>query len=282
MASSAQLAANAANAQSSTGPATEEGKSASSRNALTTGLFTAGALIRPGEEPIYAELEQSLQTELCPATLMEENLVEEILAAMWRLRRCRLVESSLAVLDDDTADRRQTSIDRARTQASRLLYKATAELRRLQTERLMRNEILSEGTDLSDLGVCDIEKIVRAAGRTQDRDRRLQRKSIEDYFAPLPDFRNTPDLTKRSQTSVIIYLTDHRFSGILNSWKAHGHFRKQFSSTPNSRTARLYWCLCDGPMAKLNALRAVLRKYPGWRTRGSGSATPTMPVLSSR
>jgi hypothetical protein len=199
MATSAQLAANTTNAQSSTGPTTEEGKSVSAKNALTTGLFTAGALIRPGEESLYADLEQSLQTELCPITLMEENLVEEILGAMWRLRRCRLVESSLATLDDDTADRRQTSIDRARAQTSRLLYKATAELRRLQTERLMRNEILSEGTDLSDLGICDMEKVVRAAARTQDRERRLQRTSIEDYFKPLPDFRTPTDFTKRTQ-----------------------------------------------------------------------------------
>ena len=123
MATAAQLAANTANAQSSTGPTTEQGKSASAQNALSTGLFAAGALIRPGEEPFYADLEQSLQTELCPATLMEENLAEEILGAMWRLRRCRLIESTLAALDDDTADRRQTSIDRARAQASRLFYK---------------------------------------------------------------------------------------------------------------------------------------------------------------
>jgi hypothetical protein len=188
MATSAQFAANTANAQSSSGPTTEEGKSASSQNALTTGLFTAGALIRPGEEPLYADLEQSLQTELCPITLMEENLVEEILGAMWRLRRCRLAESSLAALDDDTADRRQTSIDRARSQASHLLYKATAELRRLQTERLMRNEILPEGTDLTGLGICDMEKVVRA-----------RRKSIEDCFAPLPDFTKSPEFTKRTQ-----------------------------------------------------------------------------------
>ncbi|HEY4085130.1 MAG TPA: SEC-C domain-containing protein [Bryobacteraceae bacterium] len=188
MATSAQLAANAANVQSSTGPATEQGKSASSQNALTTGLFTAGALIRPGEEPLYADLEESLQSELSPVTLMEESLVEEILGALWRLRRCRLAESSLAALDDDTADRRQTSIDRARSQTSRLLYKATAELRRLQTERHMRNEILPEGTDLAGLGVCDMEKIVRA-----------RRKSIEDCFAPLPDVTKTLEFTKRTQ-----------------------------------------------------------------------------------
>ena len=65
----------------------------------------------------------------------------------------------------------------------------------------MRDEILPEGADLSDLGICDIEKIVRAAEHTQDRERRLKRKSIEDYFAPLPDFRQFPDFTKQTQTA---------------------------------------------------------------------------------
>jgi len=188
MATLDQFAANTANAQSSTGPITEEGKAASSKNAITSGLFTAGALIRPGEEPLYTELEESLQTELCPATVMEDNLVEEILGAMWRLRRCRLAESSLAAVDDDSASRRQTSVDRARSQASRLLYKATAELRRLQTERFLRNEILPQGTDLTGLGVCDMEKVVRA-----------RRKSMEDCFSPLPDLTKNLDFTKRTQ-----------------------------------------------------------------------------------
>ena len=208
MSTPAQIAANIANSRSSTGPATEEGKAASSRNAVTTGLFAAGALIRPGEEPIYAELEESLHAELGPATLMEENLVEEILGAMWRLRRCRLVEASLAALDDDAAERRQASIDRARAQTSRLLYKATAELRRLQTERHYRNEVLPEDTPVGDLGVCDFEKIIRATDRTVDRERRIRRQGIEDYFAPTPGFPQNPDFTKRTQTAPSLSLVE--------------------------------------------------------------------------
>lgn len=197
MATSAQLTANLANAQHSTGPTTEEGKSASSQNALTTGLFTAAALIHPGEESLYADLEDALYAQLVPATVLEQNLAEEIVGATWRLRRCRLVESTLADLDDDTADRRQISVDRARAQASRLLYKATAELRRLQTERILRDEVLPEGADLSEFGICDVERVVRAAERTQDRERRLRRKGIEDYFTPLP---KSPDFTKQTQS----------------------------------------------------------------------------------
>ena len=39
MSTAAQLTANRSNAQASTGPATSEGKSRVSRNALTSGLF---------------------------------------------------------------------------------------------------------------------------------------------------------------------------------------------------------------------------------------------------
>lgn len=195
MATAARIAANIANAQNSTGPVTAEGKAASSRNSLTTGLFTAAALIRSGEESIYAELEEALYSQLVPATVLEQNLVEEIIGAAWRLRRCRLTESTLADLDDDAAGRRQASVDRARAQTSRLLHKATAELRRLQTERILRHEVLPEDADLSEFGICDVERVVRAAERTENHERRLRR--IEDYFAPLP---STPDFTKQTQT----------------------------------------------------------------------------------
>jgi hypothetical protein len=197
MATLAQIAANRSNARSSTGPVTEEGKAVSSRNAVTTGLFSAGAVIRPGEEPVYGELEDSLYAELGPATLMEENLVQEILGAMWRLRRCRLIESSIGALaeEEEAAERLQASADRARSHASRLLYKATAELRRLQTERFYRNEVLPEGTSVVELGICDFEKAVRAADRAFDRECRRGRDAMDELFSPLA----FPDFAKRTQ-----------------------------------------------------------------------------------
>jgi hypothetical protein len=50
MATPAQIAANRANAQKSTGPRTAEGKAASRLNALKHGL-DAESLIIPGEDP---------------------------------------------------------------------------------------------------------------------------------------------------------------------------------------------------------------------------------------
>jgi hypothetical protein len=161
----AQLAANIANAQLSTGPRTEEGKASSSKNATKTGLFTAHDFIRPGEEQTYADLDESLRTELVPAGLLEDNLVDEIRRAMWRLRRCGQIEAGFATVSADdpmqneASSKLQQSVDRARSQSHRLLHRCTAELRKLQTERQFRNEYFEEGTDLSHLGLCDLRAI---------------------------------------------------------------------------------------------------------------------------
>src|SRR3569833_1400396 len=85
---------------------------------------------------------------LAPADVLEEALVNEIHHATWRLRRCARVEAELSPLfagDDiirdpmeaigEPAEKVQFAIDRARTQAHRILHRCTAELRKLQAER---------------------------------------------------------------------------------------------------------------------------------------------------
>jgi len=150
MSTPAQINANIQNAQSSTGPRTEAGKTACSKNAVTHALFTSADFIRPGEESIYAAFREDFLHELAPEGLLEHTLVDEIRRATWRLRRCGQVEADLVVIlsganphcifdpmetDNLHADKVQKSVDRARAQAHRLLHRCTAELRKLQTER---------------------------------------------------------------------------------------------------------------------------------------------------
>jgi len=149
MATAAQIAANQRNAQASTGPRTEEGKATSSLNGITLGLFTRRDFIRPAEESDYARLQADLERELAPVGTLENTLVEEIRRATWRLRRCGQVEAGLLLRLNDNPTfimdpmetneggtlRIQNSVDRARSQAHRLLHKSTAELRKLQAER---------------------------------------------------------------------------------------------------------------------------------------------------
>jgi hypothetical protein len=196
MPADARLAANLVNAQSSTGPLSEAGKTAASKNAVTIGLFTAGALIRPGEESIYAEMKTSLHAELSPATPIEGTLASEILGAIWRLRRCGLVESSFSELDDETVERRQASVDRARAHAGRILYKTIAELRRLQTDRVLRGEILDEESALSALGVSDIAKVLRTRGFCKTNPKSAAGELPRDVKSDAPDGSPLPRVTR--------------------------------------------------------------------------------------
>ena len=165
MSSAAQITANTINAQSSTGPRSEAGQATSSKNAITHGLFTAKDFIRPHEQADYDEIGASLRNELAPVGTLEHNLVDEMRRAIWRLDRCGKVEGSMILPDPDGAipdpmqmeafAKLQLSVDRARSQAHRLLHKCTAELRKLQTERRLRDESFEAGADLSQFGLCD-------------------------------------------------------------------------------------------------------------------------------
>jgi hypothetical protein len=140
MATTAQVLANQANAIHSTGPVTPEGKARASHNAATLGLFSASAFIRPDEQDAYEAFRAAWQTRLVPDGPLEATLVSELVQAAWRLRRCTLLETTTpdaTTLQD--LDRIQASIDRARSTAQRALQRNLTELRRIQTDRLMRD-----------------------------------------------------------------------------------------------------------------------------------------------
>ncbi len=151
------------------GPRTPAGKAASSRNATTFGLFATRDFIRPEEQSIYDQFAESLQNELAPEGILELNLANEIRRATWRLRRCGQIEESFScpVADSTQQDPMQQestaplqlSVDRARSQAHRLLHKCTAELRKLQSEREYRRRHRDPVTDESRLGLCDLRSV---------------------------------------------------------------------------------------------------------------------------
>jgi hypothetical protein len=144
----AQLEANRQNAQQSTGPRTESGKSNSSRNALTYGLYTRQDYVKPDEREIYRDFCERMLLEMNPDTLVEETLVSEITGASWRLRRCSAVEAELAdfaIQDpmlDETKEKFIRSLERARSTASSLLHRGINQLRRLQNDRLKTRNLL--------------------------------------------------------------------------------------------------------------------------------------------
>src|SRR5437667_8306801 len=93
--SPARLAANAANAQHSTGPRTPEGQARSSQNARTHGLTARDLVIAPDEREEFDELLHSYQTEIKPQGAIQQTLFDELVAAAWNLRRVRRMEAEL-------------------------------------------------------------------------------------------------------------------------------------------------------------------------------------------
>jgi hypothetical protein len=136
MPSLSQLLANQHNAQFSTGPRTESGKANSSRNALTLGLYTRTDYVKPEERDLYKEFCETMYSELCPASLLEETLVSEITGASWRLRRCDAADAGLDF--DESTDKLRRSVERARASATSILHRGINQLRKLQSGHAAR------------------------------------------------------------------------------------------------------------------------------------------------
>jgi hypothetical protein len=151
MATPAQIAANRRNAQKSTGPRSAEGKAASSRNALKTGLYCPGIVI--GHESIgqLQELEAQFTAEYLPSTPTERALVDTLIHLEWMLRRYRWLETETwhATQDQITSAQMQSTwtghafiaqpaisrIHRLRNSTQKAFRETLAELRSLQAER---------------------------------------------------------------------------------------------------------------------------------------------------
>jgi hypothetical protein len=106
MPSQKQLAANQQNAQKSTGPRTKCGQAVSRMNALKHGTLAKAVLVKSQylhECPrAFKKLCREYYQNLAPVGPLEEMLVEEIVAATWRLLRARLAESGEITLSVDT------------------------------------------------------------------------------------------------------------------------------------------------------------------------------------
>src|SRR4051812_40993261 len=94
MATQKQIEANRRNAQKSTGPKTEEGKSKSKFNSLKHGM-TAEVAVLPHEDKFsYEELRQTTIESYQPANGAELMLVELVAINYWRLMRALRVETA--------------------------------------------------------------------------------------------------------------------------------------------------------------------------------------------
>ena len=197
MATPAQIVASRANSLQSTGAVTEEGKQASSRNAITFGLFTQNEYVRPGEEDEYARFCLAFRRDLNPDGAAEETLATLMVSASWRIRRCALVEAGLAPasdldpMQDDSCSSLQNSVDRARSRAFNLFHRTMADLRRLQTDKRIRLELSDEPDgNLPDL--TDYRAVTRALCDNATQILRAKKIGGLDSTKALLEYTTTP------------------------------------------------------------------------------------------
>jgi hypothetical protein len=150
MATPAQINANRANAQKSTGPRSVEGKSASRFNALKHGIDAASIVI-PGEDPAdYDSLAAQYQHEYRPQSASESFHVDTMLRADWMKRRLETVEADLyrtviaespgnslaaVLLAESPAAKLLVRVQRQIAAFERTWHRANTELRRVREQQ---------------------------------------------------------------------------------------------------------------------------------------------------
>jgi hypothetical protein len=138
--SPARQIANAANAQLSTGPRTEEGKRQSSQNARTHGLTAQHPVIPDEDGAAFQELRTQLQAETKPQGTLQQIIFEQLLHSAWNLRRVRAMETELnasapdAFLTDDGPTAKLDHLARHHTRIERAFFRSLRELKALQTD----------------------------------------------------------------------------------------------------------------------------------------------------
>jgi hypothetical protein len=138
--SEAQLAANRANAQLSTGPTSTAGLEISSRNNFRHGLNQSeGDLILLDSESKeeYAQRSAGFQREWRPSTQTEQDLVDRLATSQWLRRRALKLQTQFLAPDGLILDPKQFALyNRYATQHERAFNKALSDLMRLRSLQL--------------------------------------------------------------------------------------------------------------------------------------------------
>jgi hypothetical protein len=139
MSSAAQVSANRANAQLSTGPQTEAGLAAIAHNNFRHGLASAFVVLPSEDHAAYDDLLLNLNLEFSPSTETEEIMVTAMAQHYWLEQRALRLQQPLfeAALETGTApDAKQLGLYlRYQSTNDRAYHKALSQLLRLRSDR---------------------------------------------------------------------------------------------------------------------------------------------------
>jgi hypothetical protein len=137
MSTDAQLAANQANAQHSTGPKTEEGKAISSQNHRKFGLTGRFTVLAWEKQEEFEDLSARLRAEHQIYSPFEAELIEKMAQHHWLSRRAMLLQEACFDRELPLCDQeKQLALYlRYQTTHERAFERCATELRRLRKER---------------------------------------------------------------------------------------------------------------------------------------------------
>jgi hypothetical protein len=181
--SPAHLAANAANAQHSTGPRTPEGQARSSQNARTHGLTARDLIVAAGEREEFNELLNDYQTDVRPQGAIQQTLFDELVGAAWNLRRIRRMEVQLCsdTADDDDLQKKLDRLARHKTRIERTFHRSLKELKTLQI-----NAVLHATLPLAPKTIPPLSSATEIAKRTQHFERRGELRLLKELLQTPP------------------------------------------------------------------------------------------------
>ncbi len=138
-----KINANRENARKSTGPRTAEGKARSSQNATRHGLASQRLIVRDDEQDEFFNFHKQLRNRVKPVGAMEEEVFRQVLRSSWNLRRIERLEDELFdgaddPLGDPALDGRMDRLAKYQARYERSFYRSMRELRRLQTDRILK------------------------------------------------------------------------------------------------------------------------------------------------
>ncbi len=132
MTTPAQISANQANSQLSTGPRTESGKAAASQNALKHGLTSELTVLPNEDQAEFDRLLESYRNQFGFDGEHESFLVEQMARSRWKLARIQRLETATFARASETGSAEDwkalATLQRYSAAAERSYYKAHREL----------------------------------------------------------------------------------------------------------------------------------------------------------
>src|ERR1700686_1094673 len=180
-----QIASNRQNSSLSTGPRTEAGKIASSKNAISHGLSAADPVLAYENRAAYEKLVKDYYDEYEPDTIHQNFLVSQLAGARWRLDRIQRIEN--AALDLIIAGPGQLAETPDHKIAQRMLDSGGDPLPRL--ERYRASVERSYHRAIKELRMAQMQQIQNEANS-----RRARGRQMEDFIhaaanAPIPGYK---------------------------------------------------------------------------------------------